>query len=128
MMTKISEYNFQLRISDVDVNVEVDPELMEHVFINLIINAIDALKGQNDPIIDVKISRQQKGKICICVGDNGEGIPEPVREKIFIPFFTTRKNGSGIGLAITKQILQLHHANIQVKSIPGEGSEFIIIL
>jgi nitrogen fixation/metabolism regulation signal transduction histidine kinase len=128
MISKITEHHIQLRISDVDVNIEVDPELMEHVFINLILNAIDALTGQSDPCIDIKISRQQKGNLCIHVIDNGEGISEPVREKIFIPFFTTRKNGSGIGLAMTKQILQLHHADIQLKSTPGKGTEFIIRL
>jgi nitrogen fixation/metabolism regulation signal transduction histidine kinase len=128
MIPKMTEHNIQLRISDVDVNIEVDPELMEHVFINLILNAIDALTGQSDPCIDIRISRQQKGNLCIHVIDNGEGISEHIREKIFIPFFTTRKNGSGIGLAMTKQILQLHHADIQLKSTPGKGTEFIIIL
>lgn len=128
MLPKITEHNIQLRISDVDVNVEVDPELMEHVFINLILNAIDALNDQHDPCIHIGISKQQKGNLCIHVIDNGEGINENIREKIFIPFFTTRKNGSGIGLALTKQILQLHHADIQLKSMPGQGTEFIIIL
>lgn len=128
MIPKMTEHNIQLRISDVDVNIEVDPELMEHVFINLIFNAIDALTAQSDPCIDIRISRQQKGNLCIHVIDNGEGISEHIREKIFIPFFTTRKNGSGIGLAMTKQILQLHHADIQLKSTPGKGTEFIIIL
>jgi two-component system nitrogen regulation sensor histidine kinase NtrY len=128
MLPKMTEHNIQLRISDVDVNIEVDPELMEHVFINLILNAIDALNSQSDPCIHIRISKQQKGNLCIHVIDNGEGISEHISEKIFIPFFTTRKNGTGIGLAITKQILQLHHADIQLKSTPGQGTEFIIIL
>lgn len=128
MLPKINEYNIQLRILDVDVDVMVDPELMEHVFINLFLNAIDALKGKSDPSIHVRISKQQKGNLCIHVTDNGEGIDEQIIEKIFIPFFTTRKNGSGIGLALTKQILQLHHADIQLKSQLGIGTEFIIVL
>ena len=128
MLPKITEHNIQFRISDVDVNIEVDPELMEHVFINLILNAIDALDGHRDPCIHISITKHQKGDLCIHVIDNGEGIDENIHEKIFIPFFTTRKNGSGIGLALIKQILQLHHADIQLKSIPGQGTEFIIIL
>jgi two-component system nitrogen regulation sensor histidine kinase NtrY len=125
---KLNEHNIQLRILDVDVDVVVDPELMEHVLINLILNAIDALKGKSEPCIHIRISKLQKGNHCIHVIDNGEGIDEQTIEKIFIPFFTTRKYGSGIGLALTKQILQLHHADIQLKSELGIGTEFIIVL
>jgi len=128
MTAKINEHKIQLRILEVDVDIVVDPELMEHVFINLLLNAIDALKGKSDPSIHIRISKHQKGNLCIHVADNGEGIDEQTIEKIFIPFFTTRKNGSGIGLALTKQILQLHHADIQLKSEVGIGTEFIIVL
>lgn len=128
MAAKLNEHKIQLRILEVDVDIVVDPELMEHVFINLLLNAIDALKGKSDPSIHIRISKHQKGNLCIHVADNGEGIDEHTIEKIFIPFFTTRKNGSGIGLALTKQILQLHHADIQLKSEMGIGTEFIIVL
>ena len=111
-----------------DVDIVVDPELMEHVFINLFLNAIDALKDKSDPSISYSDLETPKGNLYIHVADNGEGIDEQTIEKIFIPFFTTRKNGSGIGLALTKQILQLHHADIQLKSEVGIGTEFIIVL
>ena len=62
------------------------------------------------------------------VRDNGEGIDQATGEKIFIPFFTTRKNGSGIGLALAKQILQLHKADIAYFSAKGTGTEFVIRL
>jgi signal transduction histidine kinase len=108
--------------------IVVDPELMEHVLINLVLNAIDALKGKNDPTIHLHTSQNPKGNFCIHVQDNGEGMDEATAEKIFIPFFTTRKNGSGIGLALSKQILQLHNADIQLHTEKGKGTEFVIVL
>ena len=128
LRSKVNENNIQLLISDVDVSTVIDPELMEHVFINLLLNAIDALKEKRDPLILIRTTRTLKGNLCVHIVDNGEGIDESSMEKIFIPFFTTRKNGSGIGLALTKQILQLHQAEIQLKSELGKGTEFIITL
>jgi len=128
MQPKIKENNIQLIISNVDAPIVVDPELMEHVLINLIINAIEALTGKQNAIIRIYASQNQKGNVQIHIADNGEGMDESTIEKIFIPFFTTKKHGSGIGLALTKQILQLHQADIQVKSEPGKGTEFTITL
>jgi signal transduction histidine kinase len=129
LQPNLAEKGITLRVSDVDHNILVDPELMEHVLINLILNAIDALATKkNDALIFIKTSVHSKGNTCIHVGDNGEGIEESILEKIFIPFFTTRKHGSGIGLALTKQILQLHNADIQVKSEVGNGTEFVITM
>jgi two-component system nitrogen regulation sensor histidine kinase NtrY len=127
LRSKLAENNIQLKVYNTDVELVADGELMEHVFINLLLNAIDALKNQPEPQIEVYTSRTQKDLLHIHVVDNGEGIDPRTVEKIFIPFFTTRTNGSGIGLALTKQILQLHQANIVLKSQPGKGSEFIIV-
>ena len=124
---KFEESNIQLKVYNIDVELVADGELMEHVFINLLLNAVDALKNQREPLIEIYTTQTEKGLIQIHVVDNGEGIDERTIEKIFIPFFTTRANGSGIGLALTKQILQLHQANIVLKSQPGKGSEFIIV-
>ena len=60
------------------------------------------------------------------VADNGPGIPEEVLDKIFVPFFSTKKNGSGIGLSLCKQIMMLHHGNIKVQSIEGKGTAFTL--
>jgi two-component system nitrogen regulation sensor histidine kinase NtrY len=128
MATKIAEQNIALQISNVDQNIIVDPALIEHVIINILLNAIDALAGKEQPVIYIHAQRLQKGNVSIHIRDNGEGMDESTLEKIFIPFYTTKKNGSGIGLAITKQILQLHHADIQVISAPQQGAEFIITL
>ena len=128
MQAKIKENNIKLLISNSEMNLMVDPELMEHVLINLLLNSIEALGGKEDAWIKISTSQNQKGNTQIHVADSGEGMDESTIEKIFIPFFTTKKNGSGIGLALTKQILQLHQADIQVKSELGKGTEFTIIL
>jgi signal transduction histidine kinase len=65
-------------------------------------------------------------KIVIKVADNGNGIPAEVLEKIFIPFFSTKKSGSGIGLSLCKQIMMLHKGNVQVQSREGEGTAFLL--
>jgi len=126
--TKISEHNATLKISGADVDLVADPELMEHVFINLLLNAMEATKSREVPTIEINTSMTGKGQLNIHVVDNGEGIDKEIMEKIFIPFFTTRKNGSGIGLALTKQILHLHQAEILLKSEVGKGSEFTIVI
>jgi len=128
MQATLQERNIAWQAYAVDVSIFADPEMMEHVLINLILNAVDALSATPDAFIEIKTSRHPSGYTSIHVSDNGEGMDEGTLEKIFIPFYTTRKHGSGIGLAVTKQILQLHQADIQVNSTPGRGTEFIIAL
>jgi two-component system, NtrC family, nitrogen regulation sensor histidine kinase NtrY len=128
MENKMSERRIKFTISDADIPVTVDPDLMEHVLINLLLNATDAVAETEDPAIELSTKLNTRGEVSIHVCDNGEGIDEASAEKIFIPFFTTRRNGSGIGLALAKQILQLHHADITFQSQKGEGTEFIIRL
>lgn len=128
MAAHMQEQRIALTIADIDQPVIADPALMEHVLINLLLNAIDAVAGKADPSIYIYTTPSAKGQVNIHVRDNGEGMDESTLEKIFIPFYTTKKNGSGIGLAISKQILQLHHADIRVNSTPSIGTEFIITL
>ena len=125
---KIAENKVALTISNVNVEMVADPVLMEHVFINLLLNAFEATRGREIPKVDIYTTTMQKGSLNIHIVDNGEGMDEATMEKIFIPFFTTRKNGSGIGLALTKQILHLHQADILLKSELGRGTEFIIVI
>lgn len=128
MENKVTEKGITLKLGVADVPVIVDAELMEHVLINLVLNAIDALSQTAGGIIEIRTFVNDKGTPCISVRDNGEGMDEATAEKIFIPFFTTRKDGSGIGLALTKQILQLHRADIHFTSALGQGTEFVIVL
>ncbi|HEY9049885.1 MAG TPA: ATP-binding protein [Ohtaekwangia sp.] len=124
---KLNQHSVQINISGIDIPVMVDPDLMEHVLINLLINSMEAI-DKTPAIVDLYTSYSSKGNLRIHLRDNGSGIDESTLEKIFIPFFTTKKNGSGIGLALTKQILQLHQADIHVSSEPGTGTEFVIVL
>lgn len=128
MQNKVMERGITLKASSADVPVFVDPELMEHVLINLVLNAVDAVSETADPVIEIKAILNEKGTVYLSVKDNGEGMDDATAEKIFIPFFTTRKNGSGIGLALAKQILQLHQADVHFTSERGKGTEFVITL
>ncbi len=128
LATKIADHKVALTISGANAELVADPELMEHVFINLLLNAFEATRNREEPKVDIYTSTTTKGQLNIHVVDNGKGIDKEIMEKVFIPFFTTRKNGSGIGLALTKQILHLHQAEIILKSEVGKGSEFIIAI
>ena len=108
------------------LELTADPDLMEQVMINLLLNAIDAVTDKEDPLIILSAFLGLEGRIVITVEDNGVGIVEEAASKIFIPFFTTKKQGSGIGLSLSRQILRLHHATIRVKSTPDEGSIFTL--
>ncbi len=101
-----------------------DPDLIEQVLINLYSNAVWALRGTEQPCLEVSARINWEGRVVMEVKDNGPGILPAVIDKIFIPFFTTRKGGSGIGLAVSRQIMRMHNGNIAVTSIPGESTVF----
>jgi signal transduction histidine kinase len=109
-----------------EITLDADINLLEQVMINLIINAVEALKDRPEPRIILSAIAGSQGKVTIKVADNGAGIPHELLDKIFIPFFSTRKSGSGIGLSLCKQIMMLHKGNIQVQSNPGEGTAFFL--
>ena len=108
------------------ITVKVDRTQIEQVLINLIKNAIEACDGRSNPSIGIKASGAGKGAATIEVSDNGPGILPDVLDKIFIPFFTTKENGSGIGLSLCKQIMHLHNGNITVESTLEKGTRFIL--
>ncbi len=111
---------------DTDISLEVDRNLIEQVLINLVVNAIDAVKENAEPRITLAAYAGSSGRTIIKVGDNGMGMSPEVMDNIFIPFFSTKKSGSGIGLSLCKQILLLHKGNIQVQSVQGVGSSFLL--
>jgi signal transduction histidine kinase len=92
--------------------------------INLVVNAIDATKDSPDGKIVLTAFTANNRKNVIRIADNGIGMPPELLDKIFVPFFSTKKNGSGIGLSLCKQIMMLHRGNIQVQSVEGEGTAF----
>jgi nitrogen fixation/metabolism regulation signal transduction histidine kinase len=107
------------------IEVMLDPKLVEQVLINLITNSMHALEDKGPGRIDLE-GRDIDDRIIIEVRDNGKGIPERELQEIFIPFFSTKKKGSGIGLSLSKQIMSLHGGSIKVNSKVGEGTSFTL--
>ena len=105
-----------------------DVELIEQVIINLLKNAMEAAREVDNPTIEIRTAKTSEGKTFIEVQDNGKGIPADVLDKIFVPFFTTKKEGSGIGLSLSRQIMRLHKGNIEVNSVMGQGTIFTLSL
>jgi len=108
------------------LEITADPGMIEQVLINLILNSVQAVDGIDNPKIALTARMGGRGHILIRVSDNGHGIPEDSLEKVFIPFYTTRKDGSGIGLSLSRQILRKHHAGISVTSKPNEETVFTL--
>lgn len=109
-----------------DLQMQADVSLLEQVFINLIVNALEAVKERPQPRIVLSADQSLDKKIILKVADNGSGMSEEVMEKIFIPFFSTKKTGSGIGLSLCKQIVMLHKGTLHVQSTEGQGSVFVM--
>ncbi len=114
-------------ISTPRLELDIDAHLIEQVLINLILNAIDACKNQPDAHIKIQASQAPNRDIIIKVFDNGAGIPQDIMESIFIPFFTSKATGSGIGLSLCKQIMLLHKGRILVNSKENEGTVFSLV-
>ena len=111
-------------IRDPMTEIRADSGLIEQALINLIINAVDAVRDIRDPKILIEVQNETGNRVSIIIKDNGTGIEEEALDKIFVPFFSTKKTGSGIGLNLCKQIMLLHKGAINVESRPGEGSAF----
>jgi nitrogen fixation/metabolism regulation signal transduction histidine kinase len=116
--------NFNMQIDPESLEITADPALIEQVLINLCKNAQEAVNGVSRPKIKLKAGTDEFGNPVIKVIDNGKGITEEVAEKIFIPFFTTKQQGSGIGLSLSRQIIRLHKGTIGVSSTPNEKTVF----
>jgi two-component system, NtrC family, nitrogen regulation sensor histidine kinase NtrY len=128
MQPTLTQKGIELEIilRDGDVPFQVDSNLIEQVLINLLVNSIEAVKEREHPKIIMSAGIAPNKKVMLKISDNGTGMPEEVVDKIFIPFFSTKKNGSGIGLSLCKQIVMLHRGTIQVQSKEGEGTSFIL--
>jgi nitrogen fixation/metabolism regulation signal transduction histidine kinase len=120
------QIELDILLLDPDLSLDADTNLIEQVLINLVVNAIEAVKDREQPLITLSANAGSHGRAVIKVADNGLGMSPEVMENIFIPFFSTKKNGSGIGLSLCKQILLLHKGNIQVQSVEGVGTAFYL--
>lgn len=126
----LQESSVQLNVSVVPdtLLLNADADQIEQVIINLIKNAIEALQGNPEPLITVKAHSDINQRTYIEVADNGSGIEPEALERIFIPFYTTKKTGSGIGLSLSRQILQQHGGSLTATSEVGEGTTFVMAL
>lgn len=103
-----------------------DMDLLEQALLNLVKNAMDAVGNTEGASISLSAHRNEVGAVTLDVSDNGSGIPAEILGSIFIPFFTTKRGGSGIGLSLVKQIVQMNGGRIEVKSTPGAGTTFTL--
>lgn len=124
---ELKKKNILLRksVQKPELSINADKHLIEQVLINLVSNSMNALDQSEHPIIEIK-TFAGKHQTVIEVIDNGKGISEEKIDKIFIPFFSTRDGGSGIGLSLSKQIIYLHNGRIKVKSVLEKGTTFRI--
>ena len=119
---------FSSVIKPKDILLTGDRAQLEQVLINLIKNGYEIAAEKEFPHVELIVTKNESGRTIITVSDNGEGIIPEVIDKIFIPFFTTKKNGSGIGLNICRQIITSHGGTIVVTTKSGKGTKFIIKL
>jgi two-component system nitrogen regulation sensor histidine kinase NtrY len=128
MQPTLEQKNIDLEtiLKDTDMQLEIDTNLIEQVLINLVVNAIEAIKDNPNPKIVLSAYVASNHRSVIKIADNGNGMPPELMDKIFVPFFSTKKNGSGIGLSLCKQIMMLHRGNVQVQSVEGEGTAFFL--
>lgn len=117
---------FTLKTDDPDVTAYIDRDLIEQVIINFVTNATYAICEKEKPEIHLFSGCDAEGHPYVTVADNGCGISDAVRDKIFIPFFSTKKNGNGIGLSISREIVKLHNAKLHVQSQEKDGSAFTV--
>jgi len=110
--------SFSVFVEPEDIKFKVDPNLLQQMLINIINNSIDALEETTHPSINLKASLQED-TVIIELKDNGQGIPADQIDDIFIPFFSTKEEGSGIGLSLSRQIMRMHGGSITVQSIQG---------
>jgi nitrogen fixation/metabolism regulation signal transduction histidine kinase len=128
MQAPLAESGARLASSIRPDNLELlaDPELLEQVLINLLLNAADAVRGRENARVELAAYLDERGRPVLQVRDNGVAIPEENIDKVFVPFFSTKEGGSGVGLSLSRQIMQLHNGTIAVSSRPGEETVFTL--
>jgi two-component system nitrogen regulation sensor histidine kinase NtrY len=125
-LEKSERIELTVLLEDSELEFFADQNLISQVLINLLKNALEANESNEKAKICIVVSEGSNGHHKICVSDNGPGIPEENIDEIFVPFFTTRQNGSGIGLSISRQIMRVHGGNLKVKSVPDKETVFCL--
>ena len=127
LMESVIPGNIELiiKVDPVDLSMTADQSQVEQVLINLIKNAVESIGNKGKGTICLT-GLYSDGAVLIKVEDNGIGISDEIVEDIFVPFYTTKQNGSGIGLSLSKQIMQNHNGSISVNSVPAKGAGFTL--
>lgn len=132
-VNKLMKLNFQKNKVDFICHLEpeqleifADEELVEMVLINLLKNAHESVSHAEKPTIQLRGYQDEMQRVLIAVEDNGPGIISDALDSIFIPFFTTKKGGSGIGLSLSRQIMQMHGGSIAATSVPNQKTVFTL--
>lgn len=120
------QFQLQIEAPSESLILSADSAMIEQVLINLIKNAMEAVQDQQEGKVIVRAYHDERSRISIEVKDNGHGMTTEAMAKIFIPFFTTKKSGSGIGLSLSRQIMRLHKGTISVQSELGKGTTFVL--
>lgn len=118
----------RLEVTPDILKLNADPELLAQAMLNLLRNAIRATLEVDQPLIRFSISRQAGGRYRIEIRDNGPGIPDDRREDIFLPFYTTHRGGSGVGLSFARQVALAHGGSISADDAPEGGASLIMII
>lgn len=120
------DIKLSLSVEPTSLQLEADPDMLEQVLLNLLQNAEQALANRVIARVELAASLNRQGRVCIEVADTGPGIPEDVAEKVFVPFFTTKREGSGVGLALTRQVMISHGGSARLVANPRGGATFLL--
>lgn len=120
------DVRFTVRIDPPTLIVRMDVKLIEMVLINILKNAVEAVQEVDAPEIDLLVFLDQDHRVIMEIRDNGPGIEPEAMERIFIPFYTTKKTGSGIGLSLSQRIMQMHQGSLTARSAVGQGTAFVL--
>jgi signal transduction histidine kinase len=110
------------------LSFRADPKMIEQVLMNIYKNAVEAMDKQPEPEIATRAFHTANRRLQVEISDNGQGMKKEVAEKIFIPFYTTKQEGSGIGLSLCRQVILAHHDFIKAESAEGQGTKVTIVL
>jgi nitrogen fixation/metabolism regulation signal transduction histidine kinase len=121
-----NKIHFTTQVEPPTLELTADPEHLEQVLINILLNALQSVEGQKEARIFLKSNLDERGRILIQVTDNGPGISKDNLDKIFIPFFSTKEGGSGIGLSLSRQIVNINKGSIGVYSMPKKRTTFTL--